>query len=127
MKFLKVPEIGGPQILDLEWDDDDEFLKIVEREIVCETIQFTHRIIDGRRYVILCDDEGYLNDRPITAIYDVCHPAYVGSLLICKDDDYDPSEIAGLDHEDTERIKGCIELYLVDGEPRYILRLDGGI
>lgn len=51
----------------------------------CSTIDIISRTIGGKRFDIVCDDEGtFREDVRISALDRACQPMLVGSLFVCK-------------------------------------------
>ena len=62
------------------------------REIGCDTIDITRRMIGGKEFDIIVDDNGWLIEKPeLSAIYvhgdSGVEPALVGTLIICSHDE----------------------------------------
>lgn len=71
----------------------------------CTTIDIVSRTIGGKRFDIICDDEGTFKDDPhISALDRDYQPMFVGNLFVCKHDD------------------NGIEVSLTDKEISHILR-----
>lgn len=59
-------------------------LKDYYRLIGCTTIDIVNRSIKGKRYEIICDDEGTFKADPrISAIDDMGNAMLVGNLIVC--------------------------------------------
>ncbi len=72
----------------------------------CDCIDIVQRTIGGKRFDIICDDEGLLNGNPkISAINNLGQPMLVGNLIICHSE---YGEMVGLEDEDVQHLKGCI-------------------
>lgn len=59
------------------------------REIGCDTIDITTRMVGGKSFDFIVDDEGLFKENPqISAVYagDPIEPALVGTLIICSHD-----------------------------------------
>lgn len=56
------------------------------KAIGAEYVEYYTRHISGKRYGILCDEDGITNNRPITAVYEDGRIAFVGDLLIGRID-----------------------------------------
>jgi len=89
----------------------------------CDMIEIIERGIGGirkhPRYTIVCDEEGLLRDDPkISAIDDLGRAQLVGSLLICKTDPDDPSELAGLTQKDVRYIAQYVQRMSTRKRPR---------
>ena len=71
----------------------------------CTTIDIVSRTIGGKRFDIICDEEGLFKDDPrISALDRDYQPIFVGNLFVCKHDG-----------------NGC-EISLTDKEIDHILR-----
>ena len=84
----------------------------------CDTIDIVSRKIGGRPYLIICDDEGLLKDKPkITAIDKKANFMLVGSLLIVND--APDGEIASLTDKDIDHIKSFVRLQQTFSDPPF--------
>lgn len=72
---------GSVSVIDLEEDDLEEFYEALN----CNTIDITTRGVGDRKFVIVCDDEGLLQENPtISAIGPDGKFTFVGNLFICN-------------------------------------------
>lgn len=77
--------------------------------IHCTTIDIVNREIKGKRYDIICDDEGTFSDDPlISAIDDLGRAMLVGNLIVCGEADEEGNLIA-LTDDDIKHIKENIQ------------------
>lgn len=73
--------------------------------IGCSTIDITNRAIAGKRFDIICDDEGIFTENPkISAINDMGEPQLVGNLIITGEADSE-GNMTDLTDEDIVHIK----------------------
>lgn len=64
----------------------EDYYKLIR----CRTIDITNRMIAGKRFDIICDDEGLFTENPkISAINDNGEPQLVGNLIITGEADGD--------------------------------------
>lgn len=85
-------------------DDLQEYYKILG----CDLIEIVARKIAGRTFLIVCDEEGTLKEKPVISGLDTgFHPALVGSLFICKPGE--DGELGSLETEDVYFIKDFIQ------------------
>lgn len=81
-----------------------ETLDDMYREIGCDTIDITRRMIGGKEFDIIVDDNGWLIEKPeLSAIFvhgdSEVEPALVGTLIICSHDaDGNTVDISVEDH-----------------------------
>lgn len=82
----------------------DEFYKIID----CRVIDIVNRRIGNKRYDIICDDEGLLQDDiKVSAINTMHEPMLVGTLIFTLHDE--EGETIGLGSWDCEYIKKWIK------------------
>lgn len=75
------------------------------RLIHCTTIDIVNRGIKGKRYDIICDDEGTFSDDPlISAIDDLGRVMLVGNLIVCGEAD-EEGNLTALTDDDIKHIK----------------------
>ncbi len=86
----------------------------------CRLIEMPTRRIgvrNGRRYTIICDEEGLFAEQPkISAIDNLGRPMLVGNLFIVKVDE--EGNTVGLDSNDIEHIKHFVQLQGTHKFPR---------
>lgn len=88
---------------------DVDGLKDYYRLIHCTTIDIVNRGITGKRYDIICDDEGTFADDPlISAIDDLGRVMLVGNLIVCGEAD-EEGNLTSLSEADIEHIKENIQ------------------
>lgn len=84
----------------------DDYYKLIG----CDCIDIVERGIKGKRFDIICDDEGAMTSEPkISAITDLGEPMLCGNLIICGLPDEEGSE-TDLSDDDIEHIKANINL-----------------
>lgn len=91
--------------------------------IGCRCIDIVNYPIAGKRYDIICDDEGLFNPDPIvTAIDKEGRPLLVGSLIICSHDDegYEKS----LEPEDINRLLNAVYCSVQNDEMHPVIMTD---
>ena len=106
-------------------DVKNEKVKVVEVEkelesyhkmLDCRCIDITSRMIDGKEFDIVCDDEGLFdNDPKLSAITADYQPALVGNLFIVKFDGY--QDITSLSQEDIDFILEHIQKLCTNRHP----------
>ena len=80
-------------------------LKDYYRLIGCTTIDIVNRSIKGKRYEIICDDEGTFKADPrISAIDDMGNAMLVGNLIVCGQAD-EEGNLTDLTEADIKHIK----------------------
>lgn len=88
---------------------DVDGLKDYYRLIHCTTIDIVNRGIKGKRYDIICDDEGTFADDPlISAIDDLGRVMLVGNLIVCGEAD-EEGNLTSLSEADIEHIKENVQ------------------
>lgn len=93
-------------------DVDDDF-RALQQVIDADFFDIARRKIGDKTYAIVCDDEGLLKDRRITAL-NLGEDILVGSLFICNE--LGP-ELASLLDVDIKRITQSIRYNTFDGYP----------
>lgn len=82
-----------------------EGLKDYYKLLGCELVDIVNRGIKGKRYEIICDDEGLLKANPkISGIDDMGQAMFVGNLIIAGETD-DNGNLTDLSEEDLEHIQ----------------------
>lgn len=95
-------------------DVDDDF-RALQQVIDADFFEIARRKIGNKTYAIICDDEGLLKDRRITAInMGYSEDILVGSLFICNE--LGP-ELASLLDVDIRAISQSIRYNAFDGYP----------
>lgn len=85
-------------------DDLQEYYKLLG----CESIEIIARKIDVRTFLIVCDEEGTLKEKPVISGLDTGFRQHlVGSLFICKPGE--DGELGSLETEDIYFIKDFIQ------------------
>lgn len=93
------------------------------RLIGCTTIDIVNRGIKGKRYDIICDDEGtFLEDPRISAIDDMGQPLLVGNLIVCGEAD-EEGNLTDLTEADIKHIGKYINLMGTQKHPEGILMI----
>ena len=87
----------------LEVMDIDDDLATLKSLIGCHSIDITARMIGGKYYEIVCDDEGLLRKSTITALDLDNMSILAGNLIITGEVDMDGA-LTSLTDEDIERI-----------------------
>lgn len=94
------------------------------KSIGCRTIDIANRSIAGKRYDIICDDEGlFVEDPKISAIDGLGQPMLVGNLIIAGEADAD-GNLTDLSDADIEHIQANIKMIRTRKRPQgyYMLR-----
>ena len=84
--LLKAGSALPPDVIDVEDDIDiNDLYKLLN----CNAIDTTYRYFGQKRFLIICDDEGWLKEKPIATAYEkrflkLC-PVLAGNLLILGD------------------------------------------
>lgn len=79
------------------------------RLIHCTTVDIVNREIKGKRYDIICDDEGTFSDDPlISAINDLGGVMFVGNLIVCGGTD-EEGGLTALTDDDIKHIRENIQ------------------
>lgn len=95
-------------------DVNDDF-RALQQVIDADFFDIARRKIGNKTYAIVCDDEGLLKDRRITAInMGYSEDVLVGSLFICNE--LGP-ELASLLDVDINKITQSIRYNFFDGSP----------
>lgn len=97
-------------------DVDDDF-RALQQVIDADFFDIARRKIGDKTYAIVCDDEGLLKDRRITAL-NLGEDILVGSLFICNE--LGP-ELTSLLDVDIKRITQSIRYNAFDGYPVLLL------
>lgn len=83
----------------------EDYYKLIH----CTTIDIVNREIKGKRYDIICDDEGAFSDDPlISAIDDLGRAMLVGNLIVCGEAD-EEGNLTALTDDDIKHIKENIQ------------------
>jgi glycine cleavage system aminomethyltransferase T len=83
----------------------EDYYKLIH----CTTIDIVNREIKGKRYDIICDDEGTFSDDPlISAIDDLGRAMLVGNLIVCGEAD-EEGNLTALTDDDIKHIKENIQ------------------
>ena len=90
----------NPAVVEIE-HTLDELHKLID----CDTIDITSRLIGGRRFYIVCDDEGLLKHKLPTAFYTNIRIALVGNLFVVAFDGVD--DIWSLSEEEITHVLSC--------------------
>lgn len=81
-------------------DKLSEYYKLIE----CTTIDIVVRMIAGKAYDIICDDEGLFKENPrVTALWKDFTPALVGNLIFAHHDT--EGNMTGLTDDEIQSIK----------------------
>lgn len=89
---------------------DAEELEDYYKLIGCRTIETVNWEIMGRRFDIVCDEEGLFFENPkISSIDDKCNVMSVGNLVVCGEAD-DNGRLTSLYDEDVRHIMGSIKI-----------------
>ena len=81
----------------------DKTLDSYYKTLHCDLIEIPSYQFGGKRYAVICDEEGLLRQRPvISAIDKNGKPALVGSLFIVK------PGLRSLTEDDIERLDKCV-------------------
>lgn len=87
--------------------------------IGCERIDIANREIRGKRFDIICDDEGLLKAEPqVSAVNGRGKPMLVGNLIICGGADADGNEM-GLTENDIVHIRQSILILPTINNPSF--------
>lgn len=101
--LLNVQENRVEQVNPCELEDYYEL-------IGCKTIDIANRSIAGKRYDIICDDEGLLvENHKISAIDGLGQPMLVGNLIIAGEADAE-GNLTALSDADIEHIQANINM-----------------
>lgn len=74
----------------------------------CEMVEIDARRIGGRRFLVMCDEEGLLKGEPkISAISDMGDIMFVGNLMFFNDGE--DGELAGLSEDDIKHLMRFIQ------------------
>lgn len=104
----------SPRIIEID-DNLDVYYEMID----CRCIDIVMRKIGGKYYNIVCDDEGLLVGKRISALSKNGEPMLVGNLIICNNDG---AELASLDDEDVQNIEKYIaQAMFNDGSVGYIV------
>lgn len=83
----------------------EDYYKLIH----CTTIDIVNREIKGKRYDIICDNEGTFSDDPlISAIDDLGRAMLVGNLIVCGEAD-EEGNLTALTDDDIKHIKENIQ------------------
>lgn len=79
--------------------DQERELDELYRVLNCDTIDIVVRDIGGRKFDIVCDDEGFLKDPIVVSAVNMADgsPALVGNLFICS---HEGPELKSLDRNE---------------------------
>lgn len=103
---------------------EDE-LEPIYKAIHCDTIDIVQRIIDGKLYHIVLDDNGKLHDDAIISALHLYNPEIlVGSLLIAGLNYEQPDELGTLTDDDILLLKKHIKFYKDGDITRPVVILD---
>lgn len=93
------PYTDAAEVVDVE-----DSLGVFYDMLDCTTIDIVSRKIGGKRFDIICDDEGtFVDDAHISAINDLGSMMLVGALLVCRNDG--EGALVGLDDDDIKHIE----------------------
>ncbi|MDC7951318.1 hypothetical protein PAA26_04520 [Methanomassiliicoccaceae archaeon COG_1] len=95
----------GPLAVDLDK------VSVLSRTIGCDVIDMVHRPIGGETYVIVCDDEGLIRERPPTAFDNSQHVALFGDILVLRDAD-EPGEVRGLTAAEIRHVRSNLAMLI---------------
>lgn len=80
----------------------------------CTTIDIVNRGINGKRYDIICDDEGTFSDAPlISVIDDLGRVTFVGNLIVCGGADeviYSATEMLRMEKKNRKKLGALADL-----------------
>ena len=94
-------DVNTQQVKPITVNDD---LQEYYRLLGCESIEIIARKIAGRTFLIVCDEEGTIKEKPVISGLDTgFRPDLVGSLFICKPGE--DGELGSLEEKDI----ACIE------------------
>lgn len=101
-------DVINDRVMEMEIEDDlDTFYKYLN----CRCITIINVEIGGRRFDVMCDDEGLLKDRPIiSAINKEADIVLVGNLLFFNSSS--GGDLTSLTPEDTNIIASSIKVVL---------------
>ena len=103
MKVFTISAEGRAAFKDIE-----NSLEAFYSEIGCRLIDIVHYEINGKRYDIVCDDEGLFAAAPVITAVDQDHkPALVGGLIVANFDGED--DLTDLEPEDVLRIANAVQ------------------
>lgn len=115
MKAVLIREFEEPKVIELTGKSGEL------QEIIGGWIDIVRRRIGASNtdYLIVCDDEGILKGRSITAKLDG-EPALVGDLIIVKPGDSE--DFAPLTDYDVDNILGATERVLIDEGNEFFIK-----
>lgn len=120
--FLDTNEETKGRFVEIE-DDLKTFYKMIH----CRSIDIIDRKVDGKRFSIICDEEGLLDGKEISAIDKLGNPMLVGNLIFLSQDIDENGELLSLAKEDAMHILNSIKKFVFRFEneeyarPHYIL------
>lgn len=90
-------------------------LENLQKAIGCDCIDITSRLIAGKRFEIICDDEGAIKTNPkVSAVFQNGAPAFYGNLFICG---HDGPELESLSEADCKHIqRNTMFVFYNDGQ-----------
>lgn len=89
----------------------------------CEHFDITNRIIGGKVFDVICDDEGLLKDNPVVSMVDMAfNPMLVGNLIFANHDA--DGNTTSLSQEDIRLIMENLIYIEVNGSVRTIVICD---
>jgi len=98
----------------LDVDKEDFFVTDIEPELSeyyrllnCDLIDIVARCIGGKWFDIICDDEGLLTQRKLSAVNKKYEPMLVGNLMFVHHDD--EGNTVGIDDEEILHIMNNIQ------------------
>lgn len=102
-----------------EAEIDSENIQTIYDILKCDTFDIATRMIGGKSFSIVCDDEGLLKDNPQMSAFDSEeNPVLVGNLFVCSRKD---SELSSLPKEDILHVLKNIAVCVVaDGDSRIV-------
>lgn len=101
-------DVGSVKEVFIDENDLESFYKILD----CRIIDIAVRDVDGKRFNIVCDDEGRLRENArVSACDEEGNPMLVGNLLFCNNDG---ASLSSLSKDDIshicKNISACVEI-----------------
>ena len=92
------------------FDSLEEYYRLID----CETFDITCRYINGKKFNIMCDDFGFLNNKMISAMSSPTDVVLVGNLLVFSGDHDDDGNLLSLSNDDIEHLVKSLGFYFID-------------
>lgn len=104
-KRMVLLDVYNNEVRDVEIDDLQDMYKAID----CSCIEIPVRTIGGKKYNIICDEEGtFRSDAKISAIDNLGNIMFVGNLLITSAYVIEDGELTGLTEEEASEVKKYI-------------------